>query len=151
MVDVHRPVQAPEPADLRRAAKIMETFLEPTPLTRTDADIRLKLECWQPTGSFKVRGAFAALSALTDASRSAGVVAASTGNHALAIAHAAIRLELDATVVVPTTASTAKVEALARLACDLCPTAKALTPRRPTRWTWPATDQRTSPPTTTPT
>ena len=48
----------------------------------------LKLECWQPTGSFKVRGALNVLAPLTAAERGAGVVAASAGNHALGVAFA---------------------------------------------------------------
>jgi threonine dehydratase len=69
----------------------------------------LKLECQQPTGSFKVRGAIAALSALGG---DAEVVTASAGNHGLGVAWAATRLGRRATVVVPETASPAKVAAL---------------------------------------
>jgi threonine dehydratase len=71
----------------------------------------LKLETFQPTGSFKVRGALAALTALPAGTR---VVTASAGNHGLAVAWAARRLGLDATVVVAETASPAKVEAIRR-------------------------------------
>ena len=70
----------------------------------------LKLETEQPTGSFKVRGALAALTLLDPADN---VVAASAGNHALGIAWAADRLGLEATVVCAETASAAKVEACA--------------------------------------
>lgn len=68
------------------------------------------IETLQPTGSFKVRGALAALMPLASGTR---VVAASTGNHALAIAHAAEVLELEAAVVVPQSVSPAKLSALA--------------------------------------
>lgn len=116
-----RTVHLPASADLRHAAAVVRTHLEPTPLVATAGPegALLKLECWQPTGSFKVRGAFAALSALPHSARAAGVVTASTGNHALAVAYAAARLGLAATVVVPTTASPAKVEALRRLGARL--------------------------------
>lgn len=70
----------------------------------------LKLESLQPTGSFKVRGALAALSALGDGD----VVTASAGNHGLGVAWAATALGRRATVVVPETASPAKVAALER-------------------------------------
>jgi threonine dehydratase len=71
----------------------------------------LKLESLQPTGSFKVRGAVAALSALPDGLE---VVTASAGNHGLGVAWAATALGRAATVVVPETASPAKVAALRR-------------------------------------
>lgn len=69
----------------------------------------LKLETWQPTGSFKVRGALAALSAGGPAQ---GVVTASSGNHALGVAWAARALGLPATVVVPASTSPAKLAAV---------------------------------------
>jgi threonine dehydratase len=79
----------------------------------------LKVDSWQPTGSFKVRGALAALSALDERSKAAGVVAASAGNHGLGVAYAAARLGIPATIVVPRTASAAKVAALEEFAVDL--------------------------------
>jgi threonine dehydratase len=106
----------PASADLRRAHAFVASFLGPTPLIQTAAapNAWLKLECLQPTGSFKVRGALAALSALTEAERRAGVIAASAGNHALGVAFAAKALGVSATVVVPTSASAAKIAALQR-------------------------------------
>jgi threonine dehydratase len=92
-----------------------------TPLERSNwlselsgADVSLKLECYQPTGSFKVRGALAAISHLTEDARNRGVVTASAGNHGLGVAYAASRLGVQATVVVPDNASEAKVAALRR-------------------------------------
>jgi threonine dehydratase len=92
-----------------------------TPLERslwlsdiTGGDTYLKLECYQPTGSFKVRGALAAISHLSPEERERGVVTASAGNHGLGVAHAASRLGVAATVVVPDNASPAKVAALGR-------------------------------------
>ena len=77
-------------------------------------DVRLKLECFQATGSFKIRGAMARLSRLTDQERSRGVLTVSAGNHGAALAHCAEALGLDATIVVPRSASRAKVEAISR-------------------------------------
>ena len=71
----------------------------------------LKLETLQPTGSFKIRGALAALAAAPDGP----VVTASAGNHGLALAHAAGLLGREATVVVATDASRAKVSRLRRM------------------------------------
>jgi threonine dehydratase len=85
------------------------------------ADVRLKLECWQPTGSFKVRGATHLLSSLGAEERRRGVVAASAGNHALGVAFAASRLggELPVTLFVPRTAPRAKVEKLRRFPVEV--------------------------------
>jgi threonine dehydratase len=109
-----RTVAAPGPADLDAAAEAVAAWLRPTPLVRAPAlgeDVWLKLESLQPTGAFKVRGALAALSALPD---DADVVTASAGNHALGMAWAATALGRRATVVVPETASPAKLAALER-------------------------------------
>ena len=106
-------------ADVVRAREIVGRHLVPTPLRPTFAlrghgEALLKLECWQPTGSYKVRGALALLGALTPAERARGVVAASAGNHALGLAFAAAALggEVPVTVFLPTTAPRAKVEKL---------------------------------------
>jgi threonine dehydratase len=72
----------------------------------------LKLECFQTTGSFKLRGAMAKLSALDEAQKARGILTVSAGNHGLAVAHCAEALCLDATIVVPESASRAKVEAI---------------------------------------
>jgi len=91
---------------------VVAQHLQPTPLVAAELDGRaiwLKLETTQPTGSFKVRGALAALSGLEEGAR---VVACSAGNHALGVAYAAHELGVPATVVVPETASSAKVAKL---------------------------------------
>jgi len=75
--------------------------LDPFPLT-------LKLEYLQHTGSFKSRGAFTNM--LTRPVPPAGVVAASGGNHGVAVAYAAMRREVRAKIFVPTVSSPAKVE-----------------------------------------
>jgi len=77
-------------------------------------DVFLKLECFQVTGSFKLRGAMAKLSALTEQERSRGVLTVSAGNHGLAVAHCSEVLGLDATIVVPESASRAKVNSIRR-------------------------------------
>lgn len=115
------------PEDVERAAAIVAAHLPPTPLRRSfafapDAPVWLKLECWQPTGSFKVRGALAALSALSPGERERGVVAASAGNHALGVAFAAQALggRVRATLFVPTRAPRAKVDKLRRFSVEVC-------------------------------
>lgn len=103
--------------DVLAARERIAPYLEPTPLVASPAlGAALKLETVQPTGSFKVRGAFAALSRLPAGAR---VVAASVGNHGLGVAYAAETLELEAAVVCPRTASPAKLERLRGFPIDL--------------------------------
>jgi len=110
-----RQVEPPTREDVRAAERRIRPLLPPTPLLQSDG-FALKLETLQPTGSFKVRGALAALTALPQGTH---VVTASAGNHGLAVAWTAERLGLDATVVVAETASPAKVDALRRSAAEL--------------------------------
>jgi threonine dehydratase len=110
--------------DVERARESVARHLPPTPLraslAASDVDLRLKLECWQPTGSFKVRGATHLLSTLGAAERRRGVVAASAGNHALGVAFAAARLgDVKATLFVPTSAPRAKLDKLRRFPVDV--------------------------------
>jgi threonine dehydratase len=113
-----RAVAAPSRGDLDAAAEVVAERLAPTPLVPSPAlgdGVHLKLETFQPTGSFKVRGGLAALS------RAGGepVVTASAGNAGLGIAWAASALGMHATVVVAETASPAKVAALRALPVEL--------------------------------
>ena len=98
-----RAVHAPTRADVEAAVR-----LEPTPLVESDG-FALKLETLQPTGSFKVRGAANAI-----AHGDGPVVTASAGNFGLALAWAAGRAGIDATVVVAESASPEKIAKLAR-------------------------------------
>ncbi len=75
------------------------------------AAVWLKAENLQRTGSFKIRGGYTRIAALTEAERVRGVVAASAGNHAQGVALAAQMLGVPATVYMPVDASMAKVEA----------------------------------------
>ncbi len=76
--------------------------------------VLLKLESLQVTGSFKARGAAARLAALDEAERRAGVVACSSGNHGRAVAWAARRFSVPATVCVPTWVDPVKLEGIRR-------------------------------------
>jgi len=113
-------------ADVRAAAERIRRFVVRTPLERSAAlsalcglDVWLKLECFQSTGSFKLRGALNALLLLPDQIRQSGVITASAGNHGLGVARAASLVGVPATVVVPETASLAKVEALRHSGAEL--------------------------------
>ena len=75
------------------------------------AEVFFKCENLQRMGAFKFRGAFNALSKLTDAQRRAGVIAYSSGNHAQAVALSAQILQTSATILMPHDASAAKLDA----------------------------------------
>ncbi len=109
--DAAREVALAEP---RIRPYVRETPLEPSPaLSRAaGADVYLKLETCQVTGSFKARGAFNKLLSLSSAERTRGVVAASTGNHALATAHALGLLGISGEIFLPASVSPAKLDAL---------------------------------------
>jgi threonine dehydratase len=111
---------------IERARETVADAVLSTPLVRfdgpevpADTEIWLKLECLQPIGSFKLRGALNALLLLSEAERDTGVLTVSAGNHGLGVARAAAILDLKATVIVPQAASTAKVEALRRSGAEL--------------------------------
>ncbi|SFP88643.1 threonine dehydratase [Amycolatopsis arida] len=116
----------PTPEDVRRTAEVIRPHVRRTPVLALDptdlgitADFRLalKLEQLQRAGSFKVRGAFANL-LLRDVPP-AGVVAASGGNHGVAVAYAAHRLGVPARIYVPTISAPAKIERIRALGAHL--------------------------------
>lgn len=76
-----------------------------------DAEVLLKAECFQRTGSFKFRGAYHAVTRLTEAERTRGVAAFSSGNHAQAVALAAALHEVPAVILMPEDSPTAKLAA----------------------------------------
>src|SRR5215469_3797887 len=103
--------------EIRAAAERLDGVTVRTPLVpfpETTPRLLVKPESLQPTGSFKLRGAFAAISALPAEQRERGVVTHSSGNHGLAVAYAAAALGVPAVVVVPDNAAEVKVAAAAR-------------------------------------
>jgi len=114
-------------ADVRAAAARIAPHVVRTPLVESPAigrvcgaDVWLKLECRQVTGSFKPRGALNALALLSDEARAAGLVAASAGNHALGVAHACGALGVDrATLFVQANAARAKLDRLREYPVEL--------------------------------
>ena len=87
---------------------------------RTGADIYLKLECWQRTGSFKARGALSKLSTLPPEANERGVVTASAGNHGLGVAYASQVLGGPrATIFVPENAAATKIQQLTAFDCEI--------------------------------
>jgi threonine dehydratase len=101
---------------IRTAAETIKGAVVRTPLIHsgplsdlTGANVYLKLETLQYTGSFKDRGALVKLSSLTPAQASNGVIAVSAGNHAQGVAYHAQRLGIPATIVMPMTTPFTKI------------------------------------------
>jgi len=112
-VDMHLDLE-----DVRTACDRVEQTARHTPLEyshtfsdMTGADVRLKLETFQRTGSFKIRGATNRIATLSPEQREAGIVTASAGNHAQGVALAASRMGVESTVVMPEHAPVAKLQA----------------------------------------
>jgi threonine dehydratase len=113
--DSHTPVTI---ADIWQAYKFLKPLIHHTALTpsrtlseMTGADIYLKAEHTQRSGSFKVRGAGYKISRLSEDQYKAGVIAASAGNHAQGVAIAAAQHSIPCTIVMPENAPLAKVTA----------------------------------------
>ncbi|MEO5669251.1 MAG: threo-3-hydroxy-L-aspartate ammonia-lyase [Ramlibacter sp.] len=111
-------LQTPTYDDVAAAAQRLQGHAHRTPVMRSDtADKRLgaqvyfKCENFQRMGAFKFRGAFNALSQFSPAQRKAGVIAFSSGNHAQAIALSARLLGIPATILMPSDAPQAKLDA----------------------------------------
>jgi threonine dehydratase len=113
------------PDRIADTARLIGPHIRHTPILHVDlADfggkpqpVALKLECLQHSGSFKARGAFAGL--LTQTIPASGVVAASGGNHGAAVAYAAMRLGVPATIFLPGVTSPAKAERVRSYAANL--------------------------------
>ncbi|MCZ2524800.1 threonine ammonia-lyase [Streptomyces sp. HB2AG] len=109
-------------ADLQRARAVLDGVAVRLPLLRLadrEHPLLLKPENLQPTGSFKLRGAFHHVASLDGAVRAAGVVAHSSGNHAQAVAHAARVFGVPCTVVMPDTAARVKTAAVRALGAEV--------------------------------
>ena len=107
-----------ELADVEAAARRLDGVAHRTPVftSRTldglaGGSVHVKAECFQRGGAFKFRGAFNKISSLTEAVRTRGVLAYSSGNHAQAVAIAAALLGTRATILMPEDAPAAKREA----------------------------------------
>ncbi len=100
----------------RIAPHIRETPLDHSPFFSelTGANVYLKLDNLQHTGSFKLRGAFNKLLSMTAEQRAEGCVAASSGNHGAAVAYAMAELKTKGVIFVPEGTSSTKVDAIKR-------------------------------------
>jgi threonine dehydratase len=105
-------------ADIELAQRRLAGIIGPTPLIASatlsrmlEAEVLIKPENLQKTGSFKIRGAYNRIASLSPEQAARGVIAASAGNHGQALAFAATRAGVKATIVMPETAAIAKVAA----------------------------------------
>ncbi len=104
--------------DIELAHDRLGGIVKPTPLILSEtfsrmmaAEVFIKPENLQKTGSFKIRGAYNRIASLSAEEKLRGVIAASAGNHGQALAYAATRAGVRATVVMPETAAIAKIAA----------------------------------------
>ncbi len=108
-----------------KASHVLKEVLHTTsciraPKIRTDAEVYLKPENLQITGSFKVRGAYYKISQLTEEEKARGVIACSAGNHAQGVALAAQRNGIKAVICLPDGAPISKVEATRSYGAEIC-------------------------------
>lgn len=99
---------------------IRKTDLIKAPKINPEADVYLKTENLQVTGSFKVRGAYFKISQLTEEERSHGVIACSAGNHAQGVALAATKAGIKSLICLPDGAPISKVEATKGYGAEVC-------------------------------
>jgi threonine dehydratase len=119
-------------AEIREAARLLASVAVRTPLIpvpRLSTALLVKPESLQPTGSFKLRGAYTAISASGRRARDRGVIAHSSGNHGHAVAYAAARLGVRAVVVVPRTAPKVKTDAIEYYGAELVTVAPTMSAR----------------------
>jgi len=112
--------------EIEAAARRLAGIAVPTPLLpadavseEVDAQVRLKCECLQRAGSFKIRGAYNFVSQLSDDQVAAGIITYSSGNHAQAVALAGQLRGVRVVVVMPTDAPKVKRDGAQRLGAEL--------------------------------
>jgi threonine dehydratase len=116
-----------DPSEIWSAHNRIKQYIHRTPLFFSDSlskltgsMIYIKPECWQKCGCFKVRGAISHISSLTEEEKNRGLVTASSGNHALAVAYASTLFGKPPTrIYVPENADPAKVKTIMQWEPDL--------------------------------
>ena len=119
-------------AEIREAARLLAPVAVRTPLVpfpRLGRELLVKPESLQPTGSFKLRGAYVAITARGRDATERGVIAHSSGNHGHAVAYAAALLGVRAVVVVPRTAPKVKTDAIEYYGAELVAVEPSLSAR----------------------
>jgi threonine dehydratase len=113
-------------ADIKLAQENLKGVVRKTPLFHSSTfsrecgyEVYLKCENKQKTGAFKLRGAYNKICSLTEEQRKNGVIASSAGNHAQGVAYAATAFGIKSTIVMPTTAPIAKVQATKKYGAEV--------------------------------
>lgn len=114
-----------EISEVYRAAKVLKNVARHPRIIgvtnlNPDAEIYLKPENLQYTGSFKLRGAYYKISQLTDEEKARGVIACSAGNHAQGVAYGATSNGIKSLICLPAGAPISKIEATKRLGAEVC-------------------------------
>jgi threonine dehydratase len=111
---------------VEKAAARIDDFINHTPVEfcrilsrQLGGEIFFKMENWQKTGSFKIRGALNKTLTLDDLEKGRGVITASAGNHGLGVAYASELLKIKARIVLPVNASVAKIRKLSTFGCEV--------------------------------
>ena len=118
-------LRVPDLADINATRAAIRPFIRRTPIFERDdlpglpGTFQFKFELLQVAGTFKARGAFSSLLALDAPARAAGVTAISSGNHAVAVAYAAMRVGMSAKVVMVRTANPVRVAAARRFGAEV--------------------------------
>ncbi|MBE6816440.1 MAG: threonine ammonia-lyase [Ruminococcaceae bacterium] len=99
---------------------VRETDMITAPKINPAANVYLKTENLQVTGSFKVRGSYFKISQLSDEEKSRGVIACSAGNHAQGVALAATKNGIKSLICLPDGAPISKVEATRKYGAEIC-------------------------------
>lgn len=112
--------------DIKRAYERLSVHVRHTPILRGSeldstlgCEVFLKVECLQLTGSFKIRGATNKILSLTEEEKEKGIIASSSGNHAMGVAYAAKMLGIKATLVLPENAPQSKIDGTKSLGADV--------------------------------
>jgi threo-3-hydroxy-L-aspartate ammonia-lyase len=108
-----------EEAAARLRGVTVRTPLVPFSLSSSGPSLLIKPESLQPIGAFKLRGAYAAITALPRAARRRGVITHSSGNHAQAVAYAARALGIRSVLIIPNNTPAVKVDACGELGADI--------------------------------
>ena len=108
-----------------RASRVLKDVIRETdmilaPNISPKANVYLKTENLQVTGSFKIRGSYFKISQLSDEEKAHGVIACSAGNHAQGVALAATKNGIKSLICLPAGAPISKVEATKRFGAEVC-------------------------------
>jgi threonine dehydratase len=117
---------APLVCDIESALPRVHRFASPTPLLRlsdldalVQGEVLLKAECFQATGSFKIRGALNAMTLLRTEQQADYAIAFSSGNHGIGVAYAGKCLHMRVTIVIPGDAPEAKINRIKALGAEI--------------------------------